>query len=233
MNKDRSLTTLFMLMSLDGKISTGKTDNLDFDVDFPHIPGVSEGLHQYYEMEQTTDFNSFNSGFVQAKVGVNDKKEPVKIPVSFIVIDSKPHLTEDGVNYFIQKSKTFYLVTTNKHHPAYQVSFADNLKIIQYDKEIDFNDLFFRLKNEFHVDKITIQTGGTLNAVLLRQGLIDYVSILVAPCLIGGNQTPTIIDGESFTSIEELGKIKTLELETVNVLEDSYIHLRYKVNNLQ
>jgi len=233
MNTNRPVITLFMLMSLDGKISTGKTDNLDFDEDFPHIPGVSEGLHQYYEIEQTTDLYSFNSGCVQEKVGVNDKKEPVKIPVSFIVVDSKPHLTEDGVNYFIRKSKTFYLVTTNKQHPAYKVSFADNLKIIQYDTEIDFKDLFLKLKNEFQIDKITVQTGGTLNAVLLRLGLIDYVSVVVAPCLIGGKQTPTIIDGESFTTTEELGKIKTLDLETVNVLEDSYIHLRYKVNNLQ
>lgn len=45
---DRSVTTLFMLMSVDGKISTGSTDELDVDRDFPKIPGVKEGLHQYY-----------------------------------------------------------------------------------------------------------------------------------------------------------------------------------------
>lgn len=28
---DRPVTTLFMLMSVDGKISTGATDNLDFN----------------------------------------------------------------------------------------------------------------------------------------------------------------------------------------------------------
>ncbi len=44
---DRPITTLFMLMSVDGKISTGATDNLDVDKDFPKIAGVREGLHQY------------------------------------------------------------------------------------------------------------------------------------------------------------------------------------------
>lgn len=39
----RPITTLFMLMSVDGKISTGATDELDFDQDFPHIEGVREG----------------------------------------------------------------------------------------------------------------------------------------------------------------------------------------------
>ena len=36
---NRPITTLFMLMSVDGKISTGSTDALDVDQDFPHIEG--------------------------------------------------------------------------------------------------------------------------------------------------------------------------------------------------
>ena len=40
---DRPITTLFMLMSLDGKISTGAGDGLDFDRDLPRVPGVAEG----------------------------------------------------------------------------------------------------------------------------------------------------------------------------------------------
>ena len=34
---DRPVTTLFMLMSLDGKISPGASDELDADKDFPNI----------------------------------------------------------------------------------------------------------------------------------------------------------------------------------------------------
>ncbi len=52
---DRPITTLFMLMSLDGKISPGASDELDVDKDFPMIDGLKEGLPQYYEIEQTTD----------------------------------------------------------------------------------------------------------------------------------------------------------------------------------
>ena len=37
---NRPITTLFMLMSVDGKISTGSTDALDVDQDFPHIDGL-------------------------------------------------------------------------------------------------------------------------------------------------------------------------------------------------
>ena len=37
---DRAVTTLFMLMSVDGKISTGSSDELDVDKDFPNIPDL-------------------------------------------------------------------------------------------------------------------------------------------------------------------------------------------------
>lgn len=44
---DRPITTLFMLMSVDGKISTGSTDELDMDRDFSMFSSVREGLYQY------------------------------------------------------------------------------------------------------------------------------------------------------------------------------------------
>lgn len=80
---DRPITTLFMLISVDGKIGTGASDNLDVDKDFPKITGVKEGLHQYYEIEQTTDLWSLNSGRTQAKIGVNTAAIPDKTPSFF------------------------------------------------------------------------------------------------------------------------------------------------------
>ena len=76
---DRPITTLFMLMSVDGRISTGADDALDFDQDLPKIDGVREGLEQYYEIEQTTDLWALNSGRVQAKMGVNEKPVPPSV----------------------------------------------------------------------------------------------------------------------------------------------------------
>ena len=85
----RPITTLFLLSSVDGKISTGANDTMDVDRDYPTIDGVKEGLHQYYEIEQTTDLWSLNSGRVMAKVGANENPAPPKTPVSFVIIDNK------------------------------------------------------------------------------------------------------------------------------------------------
>lgn len=223
---ERPVTTLFMLMSVDGKISTGSTDNMDVDKDLPKIKGVSEGLHQYYEIEQTTDLWSFNTGRVQAKMGVNDKPFPAKTPVSFVILDSR-HLTEHGVRYFCEFSKEFVLVTTNPEHPAFGVE-ADNLHII-LQKKLSLKEMLETLKSDFGCERITIQSGGTLNSMFLREKLFDYVDIVVAPVLIGGKDTATLIDGESLRDESELDKLGPLQLAECKEMKDSFIRLRYKV----
>ncbi len=223
---DRPVTTLFMLMSVDGKISTGATDDLDVDKDFPKIAGLTEGLHQYYEIEQTTDLWSFNSGRVQAKMGVNTKEMPNKTPVSFVVLDNS-HLNENGIRYFCALSKNFVLVTSNDKHPAFSME-ESNLHIV-YQKELSLKDALITLKSEYGCERITIQTGGTLNGLFLREKLFDYVDVVVAPVLIGGKDTSTLIDGKSLVSQSELSQLGVLKLQECVMLENSYLRLRYEV----
>ena len=206
---DRPITTLFMLMSVDGKISTGATDELDVDKDFSQIAGVREGLHQYDEIEQTTDLWSLNSGRVQAKMGVNTRPLPKPTPVSFVLIDNH-HLDENGVRYFCALSKTFVLITTNEHHPAFRVNEA-NLHII-FQKELSLTEALKILRSEFGCERLTIQSGGTLNGLFLREKLFDYVDIVVAPVLVGGKHTSTLIDGKSLMSESELPLLGVLKL---------------------
>lgn len=217
-----------MLMSVDGKISTGSSDERDFDKDLPEITGVKEGLHQYYKLEQETDLFSFNTGRVMAKVGWNEEKPTIEqIPVSFIIVDNKPHLTEKGVANLIKRSKKLYIVSVNSSHPANKIS-DQKLEVIHYDNKIDFDDLFQKLK-ELGVDQLTIQSGGEMNTELMRSGLIDQVSIVVAPVMVGGNVTPTLLDGKSLETVNDLKLLRPLELVSVDKLEGSYLHLKYKV----
>ncbi len=222
----RPITTLFMLMSVDGKISPGASDSLDVDKDFPNIEGLKEGLQQYYEIEQTTDLWSFNTGRVQEKMGANEKPFPGKTPVSFVLLDNN-HLTEHGVRYFCARSREFVLITTNKNHPAYNVN-EDNLHII-YQEELSLEAALATLKEEYSCERITIQSGGTVNCMFLREKLFDYVDIVVAPVLIGGKNTSTLIDGSSITNEDELDSLGVLQLENCKTLDNSYIRLRYKV----
>ena len=165
-----------------------------------------------------------------AKIGVNERTEkPQKLDCGFIIIDRKPHLNEKGIEYLCNWVDILFLVTDNKNHPAYKLlDKFDNLKIMYYEN-IDLTKMMEDLKNDYDVEKITIQSGGTLNGEFLRENLIDYVNIVIAPILVGGANTSTLIDGKSISEIEELNKLKALELLECNVLKNSYIQLKYKV----
>jgi 2,5-diamino-6-(ribosylamino)-4(3H)-pyrimidinone 5'-phosphate reductase len=223
-------TTLFMLMSLDGKISTGASDERDFDKDLPTIPGAAEGLAQYYQLEEQTDLCSFNTGKVLAKIGWNEPKEQIEdISVTFVILDNQPHLTTLGIENLLKRCKSIIVATTSPSHPAISIK-NDKLDVIQFVEQIDFIQLFKKLEQEHGFTQITIQSGGDMNAVLLRAGLINELSIVVAPVLVGGKDTQSLIGGESLQSVEDLQKIKALELLEVNKLESNYLHVRYKVS---
>ena len=225
---DRTYNTLFLLISVDGKLSTGSIDERDEDKDFPKIEGIKEGLYQYYDIEKTTDNFSLNSGFVMSKIGVNTDHSPIHCPnVNFVIVDNK-NLTEKGVANLCNNLKTLYLVTSNKNHPAYNLK-NNNLVIMYYENEVDFEDVFVKLKQEYGAERVTIQSGGTLNSIFIRKGLVDRLSVVIAPCLIGGKDTPTLVDGKSLVTEEDLKYIKSLELEEVNKLENNYLHLLYTI----
>lgn len=221
----RPITTLFALVSIDGKISSGGDDRFDFDSDIPKMPEICHGLHQYYDIEKTTDLWSLCSGRVLAKLGINTNAVPEKTPVSFVIIDNT-HLTERGVKCLCARSDKLVIVTSNARHPAFDIHDAKNLYII-YQDEFDPVTMLSRLRYEFGCEQITIQTGGTLNEIFLRAGVIDYINIVYAPLLVGGRTTSTLIDGPPLLSTDStLGLLQLVDFQT---LEHSYIRLIYKV----
>jgi 2,5-diamino-6-(ribosylamino)-4(3H)-pyrimidinone 5'-phosphate reductase len=232
MGKNRPETTLFLMQSLDGKISTGNVDGRDQEIDFPKIKGIKEGNYQYYELLFKTDRVALISGKVLAKIGVNSREElDDHKDVSLIIIDRKPHLTKKGVNYLVNSFKSIFIVTNNINHPALEFSKIKDLCIIYFPNDIDFEKLFVKLKQDYKINKISIQSGGTLNAIFLKQKVIDHISIIIAPCLIGGKDTPTSIDGFAPQTYDDLLNIKALTLKKCEVLKHSYLHLYYDVIN--
>jgi 2,5-diamino-6-(ribosylamino)-4(3H)-pyrimidinone 5'-phosphate reductase len=223
------MTTLYMLMSLDGKISTGASEERDFDADLPRIAGVAEGLGQYYQLQARTGRFSLNTGRVLAKVGWNDVKSNIdRLPASFVVVDSM-HLTARGVRNLLERTEQLIVVTTNVRHPAFQVD-DPRLDVIAAAAPLDFHHIFSELADR-GIEELTVQSGGTLNAALLRSGLIHYVSVVVAPVLVGGRFTPTLIDGDPLGGDDELALLRPLELLSARPLDRSYLHLQYAVQS--
>ena len=66
--------------------------------------------------------------------------------------------------------------------------------IITGDDHIDMRAALAVLCEQYGVKVLRVDSGGTLNSVLLRDGLVDEVSVLVHPCIAGGKADPTLCD---------------------------------------
>lgn len=154
------------------------------------------------------------------EIGVNDKKElHKKVNVRFIIIDNKQHINENGIDYLCNWVEKLILVTTNKNHIAFSLKNKyQNLDILFYEN-FDLSKLLTNMKDKYNAERITIQSGGNLNGLFLRENLIDYVNIVIALLLVGGNDTSTLIDGKSISDVSELNKLRALKLLECNVLE--------------
>ncbi len=219
---NRPITTLYMLMSLDGKISTGSSDLLDFDKDIPNIAGVNEGLNKCYEIEQTTSYWTFLTGRTMSKAGVGAGC----VQACACVYDNN-NLDSKLIRKLCKRFVKVVIVTSNANHAANSEQ-MDNLHVL-YQQETDLSEAFEILYEEFDCKVLTLQSGGTMNSLLLREGLIDFVDIVVAPMIVGGKSTPTLVDGEDLTTLEDLQNVRALSLINHYCVGKSYLRLMYKV----
>jgi 2,5-diamino-6-(ribosylamino)-4(3H)-pyrimidinone 5'-phosphate reductase len=60
--------------------------------------------------------------------------------------------------------------------------------------QVDMRAALEAMNRQYGVRVIRVDSGGTLNSVLLHEGLVDEVSILVHPFIAGGRADPTLCD---------------------------------------
>lgn len=226
-------TTLFMLMSMDGKISTGLGNSYDVDSDFPKIKGIREGLHQYYEKEQETDLWSLVTGKTMAKIGINTGNLTLaNVEGLHRVIVGVKDLTRIGIKAIVDNTNyTHFIVDGEKD--LREVSLA----LIGYPKSAytvrmfkkSYHDPKAWLKYLKHIgcDKITLQAGSTVNGAFAESHVIDHVHVVMAPVLIGGATTPGLIGGNDRKN--GLSHLNVLKLVSVVPLNNSYVDLMYDV----
>ena len=139
------------------------------------------------------------------------------------------HTNTDG--YSCARAQQLVVITSNRTHPAFAVreqNQEQNLNIV-YQEEQNLTEAFGRLKHEYGCERLTLQSGATVNGLLLRERLIDFVDVVIAPVLVGGSDTPSLIDGVSLKRRDELGDLGVLELLDVQTLANSYLRVRYRV----
>jgi 2,5-diamino-6-(ribosylamino)-4(3H)-pyrimidinone 5'-phosphate reductase len=82
------------------------------------------------------------------------------------------------------------------------------------------------LHERYGVRTVRVDSGGTLNGILLRAGLVDEVSLLVHPALIGGTSLRSSFRADDLTTSDGMIPLKLKALEW---LGEGVAWLRYDV----
>lgn len=91
-------------------------------------------------------------------------------------------------------------------------------------KELNLARVLQKLAREFGIKKLLLEGGGKINGSFLAAGLIDELSVLLAPIADGGIGTPSLFDAR-----EGKGLALNLKLVSVEKLKGDMVWLRYKV----
>ncbi|HEY5160846.1 MAG TPA: dihydrofolate reductase family protein [Gaiellaceae bacterium] len=98
--------------------------------------------------------------------------------------------------------------------------------IIAGNDHVDYRSALAQLRERFGVETIRVDSGGRLSGLLLREGLVDEVSVLVFPTLVGNASSLSIYN---LPETVPAGDVVSLALRGVEVPRDDAVWLRYDV----
>ncbi len=219
----RPYVILNAAMTLDGKIATQSGSS--------NISG-EEDLKRVHEIRKECDAIMVGIGTVLAddprltvhKINAMPEDNPIRV-----VVDSKcrtpidARITNSDAKTIIACANQYKDDFINSE--KYETFKKRGVKFFwSGDKKVDLSLLMSYLHEE-GVDKLMLEGGSTLNFSMIKSGLIDEISICVAPMVVGGANAKTFFDGEGFDTMDESVKLE---------LADSYslgkdLILKYKV----
>lgn len=98
--------------------------------------------------------------------------------------------------------------------------------IVTGKERVDLRAALEELSARYGIKLVRVDSGGILNGVLLRAGLVDEVSVLVNPTLVGGTTPRSIFQAPDLTSTEGAIPLRLIRVEQV---KDDVVWLRYEV----
>jgi len=100
--------------------------------------------------------------------------------------------------------------------------------LVAGEERVDLRAALEALHERYGVETVQVDSGGTLAGAMLRAGLVDEVSLLVAPTLVGGTSPRSIYRAPDLESADGVIPLELLQAEKV---EGNHLWLRYAVRH--
>lgn len=108
----------------------------------------------------------------------------------------------------LKKDSPTIIITTEKAPEDKVKALSEKVEVIIAGKEeVDLVKMMNILYDR-GIHNLMVEGGSTLNWNLIKYGLVDEIRIIHMPFIVGGVDTPTLVGGEGFKSLEEVIKLK-------------------------
>ncbi len=186
-------------MSADGKIATveRKQTRISGSLDFERMD----------ELRATSDaimvgigtVLSDNPSLTVKSAQRRDKRRAGGLPENpvRIVVDSMARTPPDAD--ILKKGEGKRIIAVSENAPQERVKkLAESAEIITAGrKTVDMEKFLIELKAR-GIDRLMVEGGATLNWGLISSGLVDELYTFIGNIIIGGQTSPTLVDGEGF-----------------------------------
>lgn len=136
-----------------------------------------------------------------------------------IIIDSSVSISLDSNLVKTACScKTIIAHTHKASQSKIQVLNDLNVKTLlcnEKDNHVDINDMMIKL-GELGIDSILLEGGATLNAAFLNEKQVDEVYAFIAPKIIGGEHSKSVVAGEGVKLMKDAILLKDIIVENID-----------------
>ena len=210
------------------------------------IDGFPIDLYQYYELAATWKEDATLAGsdtFLKAANEAPPEDESALLPPEIDPSDRRPLLAVPDSRGRIRtwhylRSLPYwrgFVALCSQSTPQDYLHYLKERHIdciIAGKDHVDLRAALQEMNSRYGVKVVRVDAGGTLNGLLLRQGLVDEVSLLIYPSLVGGEKQSGIFVAPNLPAADSSASqrsVISLKLKQMEQLKGEVVWLRYEV----
>ena len=189
-----------MAMTADGKVATADRQFSRFGSsrDQTHLYRLRNQVDAIMSGATTIDQENATLTRYASPPGTRSHEEPLRIAVT-----ARGTLPL-SVDLFCLPGPPILILTTEQIPRNQHEAYAKHASGIHRSagETIDWASALSWLRNEWQVERLLCEGGGTLNQSLFQCDLVDALYLTICPVIVGGADAPTIADGTAFPSLD-------------------------------
>ncbi|MGP3667379.1 MAG: 2,5-diamino-6-(ribosylamino)-4(3H)-pyrimidinone 5'-phosphate reductase [Candidatus Bathyarchaeota archaeon] len=207
--KEKPYVILSAAMTLDGKIATKTRDS--------EISSL-EDWERVYRLRSEVDALMIGINTLLTDNPKITLKYPRKKPLIKVVVDSLAKTPKDA-KILQNKDGSVVVIAVTENAPKDKVEelkkAGAEIIFAGSGRRVDLKHLLRSLW-DMGVRSVMVEGGGTLNWSLVSEGLVDEVRVSVAPIIVGGKDSLTIVEGEGYNRVKDGLKLRLTNVEVIN-----------------